>query len=291
MSKFTFPKSAKKIFWYAILLFIILFAFRLGYGYTKKVPEWEINNVNNISNNFNFSGYLNRNFASAKFEKGGMAQQSPSKPSVDQKYEKVADITTKSDSFSEDEKKARDLIKKQEAIIQYENKNGNDGNRSVQLIIGVPPSNFDALFKEMIQIGFVISKSITKKDKTNEYKELNARRVSLEKTRNSLIALKDNGGKIEEFMQLENRILEVESKLQDLGVSLGDFDAENEFCTVRFGMTEGKKNTISFMHRVKVALEWTVKIFFRLVTSLFFAAGGAYLVVLVFQLIKKLFNR
>ena len=48
-------------------------------------------------------------------------------------------------------------------------------------------------------------------------------------------------------MGLENRILEIEQQLQGLGVSLGNFDDENEFCTVHFSLLEGKEVKIGIM--------------------------------------------
>ena len=138
------------------------------------------------------------------------------------------------------------------------------------------------------------AKQITKKDKTNEYKELNAKKQSLEKIRTSLIELKSKGGKIDEYMGLENRILEIEQQLQGLGVSLGDFDDENEFCTVQFSLLEGKEVKIGTMQRVKVALEWTVKIYLRIMTTLFFLTLFAYLILLgidKLKLFERIINR
>nr|GFD12335.1 hypothetical protein [Tanacetum cinerariifolium] len=100
---------------------------------------------------------------------------------------------------------------------------------------------------------------ITKVDKTNEYRQLNAKKVSIEKTLASLNELKSKGGQISDFVSLNDKILEIEEKLQELGVELGNFDAENEFCTVKFSLYEGAtEKSISFIHRLKVALEWTI---------------------------------
>ena len=150
----------------------------------------------------------------------------------------------------------------------------------------MPPENFDLLYNDLSAIGIVQAKQITKKDKTNEYKELHAKKSSLEKIRNSLIELKSKGGKIEEYMNLENRILEIEQDLQDLGVSLGDFDDENEFCTVQFSLSEGKLVTISLIHRVKVALEWTIKFYLRIMLTLFFIVLCTYLLLRIIDRLK-----
>jgi hypothetical protein len=98
------------------------------------------------------------------------------------------------------------------------------------------------------------------------------------------------GGKIDEYMGLENRILEIEQQLQGLGFSLGDFDDENEFCTVQFSLLEGKEVKIGTMQRVKVTLEWTVKIYLRIMVTFFFLSLFAYLVLLGIDKLK-LFDR
>jgi len=144
------------------------------------------------------------------------------------------------------------------------------------------------MYNQLIKIGNVLSKQITKKDKTNEYKELNAKKASLEKIRSSLINLKLKGGKIDEHILLENRILEIEQQLQDLGVSLGSFDSENEFCTIQFSLSEQNTTKISFSQRITNALEWTVTIHLQLIASLFFMVLFAYLLLLGIEKIKTL---
>lgn len=271
----------KKLFrWIAILSagFVLLFFFRLGYGYTLKVGE---NGIQPASSYIDI-GYRGRNFASKKYS-GKVSSESfqPAQVQVDQKYEKIAEVKTKTEEFEKSEKGARKLVKDYDGLVQYEQKTGNKGHRSLSLLIGVPPENFDSLYVRLIEIGKVSSKQITKTDKTNEYKELNAKKASLEKIRTSLIELKSKGGKIDEYMQLENRILEIEQQLQDLGVNLGDFDQENEFCTVKFSLAEARKATpISLMHRIKVALEWTIDRYLMLIATLFFIVLLVYLTLL-----------
>lgn len=263
-----FLKRFKKIFIWGILVFAVIFLFRLAYGYTLKANASQIEGASvyfeTLSNSRN-------NYASKKYKRNNSLDGQNTLIQVDQKYEKIADIKTKSKNYKTEEKNTRAKIEQQKAVIQYEQKSGNEGHRKLNLIIGVPPENFDKLYDQLIQIGDVQAKQITKTDKTNEYKELNARRESLQKIRQSLIEMKSKGGKIDEYMSLENRILEIEQSLQALGVSLGDFDAENEFCTVQFSLAEiqlTKVESISFMHRLKVAFEWSVKMYIYLLTGI-----------------------
>ena len=270
----------KRVVFIAIIGFLLLFFFRLMYGYTISP-----NDHDSQSDFFENIGSSKRNFASKEYKMKSNGPV-PTATKVDQKYEKIAEIRTKTEAFEDEEKAARKLIEKFDALIQFEQKNGNDDNRKLNLLIGVPPENFDSLYTSLIGIGRVSAKQITKKDKTNEYKELNAKRLSLEKIRVSLIELKSKGCKSEEYMQLENRILEIEQSLQELGVSLGDFDEENEFCTVQFSLIEGKIKPISFLHRVKVALEWTVGIYLQLFVVLTLILVFAYLLILVIDKLK-----
>lgn len=283
-----FKKQLKKYIYWLIALFLILFLFRLGYGYTKTYNQTPSQGLffDNISN-------LNKNYASNNYEKK-LSSVSQSPIQVDQKYEKIAEVSTKSTRFETEEKATRTTINKWNALVQFEQKSGNVGYRKLNLVIGVPPQNFDTLYNELITIGKVLGKQITKKDKTNEYKELNAKKQSLEKIRASLIELKSKGGRIAEYMDLENRVLEIEQQLQGLGVSLGDFDDENEFCTIRYSLLEGREVKIGIMQRVKVALEWTVKIYLRIMTTLFFISLFAYFILLAIdklKFFKRIINR
>lgn len=268
----------KKGIFLLVLGFVVLFFLRLGYGYLY-VEAATSSNVNTYSDSFEFS---KKNYASTKLMDSTSDAQTFR---VDQKYEKIASLGSQTKSFDDDEKKLRDLTVAHNALIQYEQSVGLHGSRTLNLAIGVPPQNFDAMVGKVKEIGKIVSLRVDKTDKTNEYKDLNAKKVSLEKTRDSLIALKNKGGRIDESINLENRILEIESELQSLGVSLGEFDKENEFCTVKVTLTEGgvAKIGIPFFSRVKVALEWTIKFYLRLLVIVLLGLVIAFLAILILE--------
>jgi len=275
-----FKKKLRKPIALLTIGFVILFLFRLAYGYETVAdvlpsPPPLLQSETALE--------VRKNYASKKYQinTGANAVR------MDQKYEKIADIQTLSTQFDEEEELIRKQVEQYDALVQFENKNGNNGYRNLNMVIGVPPENFDAIYTQLIKIGKVQAKQITKKDKTNEYKELNAKKASLEKIRESLIDLKSKGGRIDEYMQLENRILEIEQQLQDLGVSLGNFDDENEFCTVKFTLMEGKEISISLLQRIKVALEWTTQYYLMLMAVLTFISLFAYLLLLSIEKIRK----
>ncbi|MCG6194109.1 DUF4349 domain-containing protein [Leptospira sp. FAT2] len=274
--------------WVSAGVFIFLFLFRLVYGYAYGSRSVGAEFQYNAQSAPNGEGsFYKQNIASKKirYENAG----SPPK-SVDQKYEKVATIESQSSDLEEDEKKVRELINKSGSIIQNENSSGlkQRKNRVVKLAVGVPPEKFDELVEQFKQIGKILLLTIDKKDKTNEYKDLQAKKESLLKTRNSLNSLKSKGGRIDEFVTLENRILEIEDEIQKLGISLGEFDSENEFCTVLLTLYENKSSDeIGIFHRIKVALEWTIKYYLLLTFSLLFAV---LLIHYSFPLLEKIKN-
>lgn len=269
---------------YVVLLiggFITLFIIRFIYSYNEKETAIQFNNQLISETIWD----VRKNYASKKHEVFSNTSAVP-QTRIDQKYEKIAKISSGTSDFISDEKLIRSQIKNYKALIQYENKSGNAGNRNLNFSIGVPPENFDDMYQSLIKIGVVSAKQITKTDKTNEYKELNAKKLSLEKIRTALVELKAKGGRIDEFMQLENRILEIEQQLQDLGVSLGNFDDENEFCTVQFTLSEGKKINASLITKILSALEWTLETYIKIMAGLSFLALFAYLVSITINKLK-----
>lgn len=260
-------------------LFILLFVFRLIYGYlavdTQNSGDYSDNFFSSIDN-------LRKNYASEKIVmKAGDVQQA-SNVASNQKYEKTASIKTNTTEFERDEKNLKATSKSFHAVIQYEQILGQKGSRQIHLLIGVNPDLFDSLYIQLKKTGGLKATEITKVDKTNEYRELNAKKASIEKTLQSLNDLKSKGGEIADFVALNDKILEIEEKAQALGVELGNFDSENEFCTIKLSMYESApEQGISFIHRVKVALEWTIEYFAIISITLLVIALTIFLLLLI----------
>jgi TM2 domain-containing membrane protein YozV len=259
------PKLIKGLF-YLVLGFIGLFIIRLIYGYIA-YPDGATSPLIQPDSGSSWRvSYEPKNYASAKRKFG-----SQETIAVEQKYEKIGTLKSKTIDFEGDEKKLRALIKKYEALIQFEQSSGLTGQRALKLAMGVIPNNFDAMIAEAKSIGKLTFIQIDKTDKTNEYKELKAERISLEKAREALSLLKGQGGRIEELIRLENQILDIENKIQALGVKLGEYDEEKEFCTVKFTLKEVRvaKREIPLSQRLIVAFEWTIKYYLGILAILF----------------------
>ncbi len=251
---------------YLVLGFIGLFILRLIYGYIA-YPDGATSPLIQPDSGSSWRvSYEPKNYASAKRKFGPQGTIA-----VDQKYEKIGALKSKTTDFDGDDKKLRALIKKYEALIQFEQSSGLTAQRALNLAMGVIPDNFDAMIAEAKSIGKLTFIQIDKTDKTNEYKELKAKRLSLEKAREALSLLKGQGGSIEELIRLENQILDIENKIQALGVKLGEYDQEKEFCTVKFTLKEVRvaKREIPLSQRLIVAFEWTIKYYFGILAILF----------------------
>ncbi len=262
-----------------VLGFLALFLLRLGYGYWK-YPEGEVlagDIVRQTAQNANW-GFASgvRNYASKTISKSVVsARASQVSGGSDQKYEKVANVGLSTKNFEDDEKRVRSLIEEKNGLIQFEERTGLKGYRLLRLAIGVDPNSFDGFVADVQKLGKLTELTINKSDKTNEYRELNAKRVSLEKARAALTELKQREGKIPDMVALEKQILDLEQQIQALGVNLGDFDTENEFVTVKLLLAEFGKaavRKISIVTRVFKAFVWTVQYYALLWIGLVAAA-------------------
>ncbi len=265
--------------------FLLLFLFRFGFEFNR--PAYSLSNYSNVYSGWDRFEYKVKNVASSKM----VLQEGGHSYNVDQKYQKIADINTSSNNFEKDEQKIRSAITKYKALIQFENNSGLPGTRSLQMAIGVPPHEFDNIIPELKKIGHLQSLNINKVDKTNEFKELKGKRQSLEQTRSALLALKLKGGKIDEFVNLENRILEIEEQIQNLGVQLGDYDATNEFCTVKVSLIEkALQIKSSVAQKIVSALEWTFKYYFLFILTMFIAGLTILIGLTALEKLKSVFE-
>jgi hypothetical protein len=277
-----FKSKFSRYFQWGLGVFLALFVFRISYGYFSTDSS---NNFDNRGDFFSSIENLRRNYASEKVKTIALnepTQNSSPNFAANQKYEKTASLKSKSSSFDADKSKLEKTAKDFKAVVQYEKNEGKKGNRELHLLIGVNPILFDSFYLEMQKIGSLKSTEITKIDKTNEYRQLNAKKVSFEKTLTSLNELKSSGGAISEYVVLHDKILEIERQMQELGVELGNFDSENEFCSIRFSLYEGaSEKKISLLHRLKVAFEWTIKYYALILFGVLCLSAFIFILLLV----------
>jgi hypothetical protein len=218
-----------------LALYVLIFAARFAYDLiTYEDPG--------VSVNYYYAGYNNElkmysNVASARKEYAGTAAGSIEV--LEQKYEQVATITTKTASFDDDLAKLDTAIEQAQAVIQTEAAQGLVGNRTVTRVIGVKPQYFDSCLEAVKEVGMLITSTSQKTDKTYEYRQMLAQKQELEKRLESYISLREHSGSVNEMISLEDKIIEVESMLLRQAVDLGEYSDDNALCTINVSLYEG----------------------------------------------------
>lgn len=197
-----------------------------------------------------------KNYASSKKLDSAAAGGQGGSIGDSQKYEKIGSLTQVTNDYDADRTRFDSLVTETGGMVQLERMTGLKGHRMLHLGIGVPPEKFDAFIGKAREIGKGVAIEVVKNDKTNEYLQLKAKRATLEKARAALEELKAGGGSTSERVDVQTRLTEVEQQIQDLGVSLGEFDSQNELCTVRLTLREAlRASPMSLARRALRAFE------------------------------------
>lgn len=269
-------KRVKRILRILAVVFLVVFLLRWGYELVFTRHDVVIQYTSNSS----LSGV-------SLGEKSNIATDRVKKQDVgggdvyiDQKYDKTARLSAYTDQFDEANQKLREEIETHQAVIQMEHLSGLAGSQQLDIAIGVVPEQFDSLVEELKGLATLRSFTVTKVDKTEEYRTLMAEIATLEKTRDTYAALKEQGGSLSDQLKLEEKILEVERQLQSIGVNAGLYATENSFCTVSLSLTETATTSISVRFVLNCARDsffWTLGAFFIALVALCLAMGFAHL--------------
>jgi hypothetical protein len=210
----------------------------------------------------------------------------PASPAMDQKYERIANIVSKSVNYDNDLARFNNTLESHKAVVQMENRRGLPGSRHLELTIGVRPENFDSMQAEISLIGKITSSTITKTDKTYEYRQMLAEKETLEQRRTSYGSLRKHGGNIPELLQLEEKIIEVEAQIQQQMVGLGEYSDENALCTINYTLYEGSEAGMA--RKLWNALSWSTAAYLAIVGVMLFTTLAALILVLCWNSIKKI---
>lgn len=272
-------------------LFFLLFLLRLALVLNQPAPRFSpmadyqqnamVQDIDQVSGSYRGV----KNYASSKI----IVQQAATATQViDQKYERVANLAAHSSNFEKDRQQLAAIEQELGAVVQQENASGLEKARRMDITLGVVPAAFESLVERLKGIGTLDSITVNKTDKTAEYKALAAKRLSLEKTRDGLRALKVPGAALADLISLETRVLEIEGQIQDLGVSLGDFDEANSLCTVHYSLVEQGNNTGPGMLSILLdVLAWTLPVYLGLLLAAAGAIGTALLAGFLVERIRR----
>ena len=273
-------KSLKRIFICVIGLYAVMFVSRAVYDLVT-YEDTDISDNRNIYYESEKKGV--GNYASQRTTYTGEGVQSV----LDLKYERVADIRTKTIDYDNDLEKLNGFIKENNAVIQAENREGIAGKRSAQFTIGVKPENFDAMEAAVSEIGRIVSKSASKTDKTYEYNQQVAEKAVLDQRLQSYLSLKQRGGSISEMLMLEDKIIEVQALIQTQMIYLGAYSDENALCTIRFTIYEGSETTAA--RKIWNSLIWTTQTYFLILLCISAMTAVVFILEAVWNYSKKTF--
>ena len=272
----------KRILIVFALLFVLLFTARSVYNFNN-VQDSSIGAAVNNAYYVNDMGGVSsiKNYASERVEFSSANAVSV----IDQKYERVANIVSKTVNYDSDLSRFQQSLEANKAVVQMENSRGLPGSRRVDLVVGVRPDNFDQMREEVLKIGRIISSSSTKVDKTYEYRQMMADKETLENRKAAYQELKSRGGTITELLLLEDKIIEVDTQIQQQQIGLGEYSDENALCTINFSLYEGAAVSIAYL--LWSALTWTAGVYAAFTGIMILVGLAAVIFLHVWTYLKK----
>jgi hypothetical protein len=188
------------------------------------------------------------------------------RPEVEQiqVYERVAYLGTATRAFDDDEAQIRSAVAGHQGIIFNESSSGLAPDRQLSLDIGVNPEKFDALLEELKQIGRFEHINVQQRDRTADFRQLNAKRQSLKKYLEATLKLRGvKDASVDDSLKIEQKIQDIEKELQAVGVQLGDLLGKESFYHIQISLREYQRGSrydreYTTPKRVAHAFVWAV---------------------------------
>ncbi len=201
-----------------------------------------------------------------------------------QVFEKTGQVSSGTPAFEDDARKLFDLVAAQKGQIKYEKHEGLAPARTLTLALSVNSEAFDETMKRLKGIGELQTASITKRDMTDTFRTLFAKREALSQYQEALAKLRQAQGRVEEFLKLEEKILAMQEEIRSQSIQLGDFTQKESFCNIACALVEkGKAAPYTLQTRAADAVFWSVE------KSFFGGLAGiaAFLVVLSVRWLRE----
>lgn len=154
-------------------------------------------------------------------------------------HEKRAILTTNTPDFEDDNAEIQAAIQSFQAEVFTYHKSDIEPNRRLVLEIGVQPDKFDDFIEKLHAVGSLASISVEQKDRTGEFRKLHAQRQSLKKNLEAIKKIRE--GKtlsLDDALRIEQRIQDLEQKIEDLGVQFGDLLGKESYYHVHITLVE-----------------------------------------------------
>lgn len=198
----------------------------------------------------------------------------------DRKIEYFYEYTIETTTYDEDYKKLSELTRKYKGYIDssdfYMDRRYDDkiDLRSYHVIIKIPRDTSADFAKDLTKIGKINNISQSSNDLTKDYKDVNLRLETKKKELDKLNQLMENSENIEETMAISQRILEVESEIDQIKSNLRELDQRVDYNTFTIFLREVydyndiSKNNPRFGERISEAFGNSIGIFLNSIMDL-----------------------
>lgn len=198
----------------------------------------------------------------------------------DRKIEYFYEYTIETTTYDDDYKKLSELTRKYKGYIDssdfYMDRRYDDkiDLRSYHVIIKIPRDTSADFAKDLTKIGKINNISQSSNDLTKDYKDVNLRLETKKKELDKLNQLMEKSENIEETMAISQRILEVESEIDQINSNLRDLDQRVAYNTFTVFLREVydyndiSKNNPRFGERISEAFGNSIGIFLNSIMDL-----------------------
>ena len=242
MSEATGKNSIKKVLAILFLGFVLLVLGRLVYSFwlpaeeltrfRRALPEWG-SSTTDVAINFKTQSNLRQI---------GVALQdlvSAGNLSRLEVLEETANANATSTAFDADKEKFLKIVSERKGKILHERAQGLAPQRSLSMTIGVNADSFQATVQDLKAIGTLTALTVTRTDRTEEFRALLAKKQSSVKYLDSLSKLRQApAGSVQDLIKLEEKILEVQREIENASMRLGDFTPEESLSNIAYTLAE-----------------------------------------------------
>lgn len=198
----------------------------------------------------------------------------------DRKIEYFYEYTIETTTYDDDYKKLNELTSKYKGYIDssdfYMDRRNDDkiDLRSYKVVIKIPRDTSAGFAKDLTKIGKINNISQSSTDLTKDYKDVNLRLETKKKELDKLNQLMEKSKNIEETMAISQRILEVESEIDQIKSNLRELDQRVDYNTFTIFLREVydyndiSKNNPRFGERILEAFGNSIGIFLNFIMDL-----------------------
>lgn len=154
-------------------------------------------------------------------------------------YERIAQLSLATRTFEDTQALVRSVIAGHKGVVFNESASGLAPDRQVTFEVGVHPEKFDAVLEQLKDIGDLQFFSVQQRDRTADFRRLNAQRQALKKHLEAVLKLRGvKEASIDDSLKIEQKLQDIEKELQALAVQLGDLLGKESYYHIQLSLRE-----------------------------------------------------